>query len=128
MVIRPASEGYRSVKKGGRQGDVKLENALGRSYGQLRECGAGTCIKAVAMMTPVPKCLTEKNTHDGIRNRPDLFATMGNNAPASVLFHTRSYQMLKLVKSQTKQLYANPTRIHGLHPQVHHLHIEHYVL
>jgi hypothetical protein len=33
MAINPANEGYVLVKNGGRQGDVKLENALGKSYG-----------------------------------------------------------------------------------------------
>ena len=40
-----------------------------------------TCMKAVPIMTPVPKCLTEKNTHDGIRSRLDRLATIGNSAP-----------------------------------------------
>jgi hypothetical protein len=33
MAINPANEGYVLMKNGGRQGDVKLENALGKSYG-----------------------------------------------------------------------------------------------
>jgi hypothetical protein len=36
MAINPANEGYVLVKNGGRQGDVKLENALGKSYGGVR--------------------------------------------------------------------------------------------
>jgi hypothetical protein len=32
IVINPAKAGYVVVKKGGRQGDVKLAKALGKSY------------------------------------------------------------------------------------------------
>ena len=38
-------------------------------------------MKAVAMMTPVPKCFTEKKTHAGIRSFLTLFATIGKSAP-----------------------------------------------
>ena len=41
----------------------------------------GTWIKAVAIMTPVPKCFMEKNTHAGIRTLLTLCATIGNSAP-----------------------------------------------
>jgi hypothetical protein len=34
MAINPAIEGYSSVKKGGKQGDVKLAKALGNNYHQ----------------------------------------------------------------------------------------------
>jgi hypothetical protein len=40
-----------------------------------------TWMKAVPIMTPVPKCLTEKNTHSGILRPLTRFATMGNIAP-----------------------------------------------
>jgi len=38
-------------------------------------------MNAVAMITPVPKCLTEKNTHGGIRKFLARFATIGKRAP-----------------------------------------------
>ena len=38
-------------------------------------------MNAVAMMTPVPKCFTEKNTHVGIRSFLTRFATIGKSAP-----------------------------------------------
>lgn len=38
-------------------------------------------MNAVAMMTPVPKCFTEKNIHDGIRRLLARFAIIGNNTP-----------------------------------------------
>jgi hypothetical protein len=88
MAINPANEGYVLVKNGGRQGDVKLENALGKSYRESEifkvpkgRRGRGTWMNAVAMMTPVPKCFTEKNTQVGIRSFLTLFATIGNRAP-----------------------------------------------
>jgi hypothetical protein len=34
IVINPAKEGYRFVKKAGKQGDVKLANALGSNFYQ----------------------------------------------------------------------------------------------
>jgi len=40
-----------------------------------------TWMKAVPMMTPVPKCLTEKNTHVGIRSLFTRVAIIGKRAP-----------------------------------------------
>jgi hypothetical protein len=40
------------------------------------------------MMTPVPKCLTEKKTHCGIRRRLTRAAKIGNRAPGGQ--HTSS--------------------------------------
>ena len=42
-------------------------------------------MNAVAIMTPVPKCLTEKNTHLGILSRRARIATIGNNAPLKLV-------------------------------------------
>lgn len=48
---------------------------------EIKFKGIFTWMKAVAMMTPVPKCLTEKNTAVGILTRWARFATIGNNTP-----------------------------------------------
>ena len=47
MAINPANDGYVLVKNGGRQGDVKLENALGKSYGgqKFSKCQRGGVVR-----------------------------------------------------------------------------------
>jgi hypothetical protein len=53
-------------QKGGRHGSVREEKAVGRR-----------CTKAVAIRTPVPKCLEMKRNWCGTGNRGKRFATMG---------------------------------------------------
>lgn len=71
-AIAPARAGYCSLKNGGRHGSIKDINAVG-----IR------CTNAVAMRTPVPKCLKPKCALAGIRSCGTLSAIIGSaHAPA----------------------------------------------
>ena len=48
------------------------------------------CTKAVAIRTPVPKCLQKKNTFGGIFNDLNFFATTGKPAPKIEALKTRT--------------------------------------
>jgi hypothetical protein len=61
---------------------MRLVKAMGvRNFQSAKGRRRGTWMNAVAMMTPVPKCFTEKNTHVGIRSFLTRFATIGKSAP-----------------------------------------------
>ena len=82
-----------------------------------------TWMKAVPMMTPVPKCLTEKNTHVGIRSLLTRFAIMGKRAPDvnQSFYQCREDRMLKLRGGPIKQRYVSPAQT-LLQCQQYHLH------
>jgi hypothetical protein len=72
-------------------------------------------MNAVAIMTPVPKCLTEKNTNVGILSLLTRFATMGKRVPDVTRDHVRSYRMWMLGGWRTEQRYVDPVQNPLLH-------------
>ena len=68
-------------------------------------------MKAVAIITPVPKCLTEKNTHLGILRRRARVATIGNSAPLKLALEEENDKKLPKVevkRSANRAAMCNP--------------------
>jgi len=82
MVMAPGAAVYVEVQKSGRHGFVNDSNALGNIYNvsdtNSREC---TCMKAVAMITPLPKNLAIIKAALGIFNAGTRLERTGKNAP-----------------------------------------------
>ncbi len=93
IMMTPGIGGYLSVKRSGRHGFIKLPKAVGSScvrrvsrnlmhVGLVDAREIRTWTKAVAMRTPVPKCLQAKKMEGGIFRALNRLATTGNPAPA----------------------------------------------
>ena len=67
-------------------------------------------MNAVAMMTPVPKCFTEKNTHVGIRSFLTRFATIGNSAPYPKSAFVGQWKGGQLPKVELRRMANRPKR------------------
>jgi len=67
IAIKPGIARKRSLQNGGRHGSVKETKAVGRRWQN-----------AVAMSTPVPKCLERKRKRWGIGSEGKRRAVMGN--------------------------------------------------
>lgn len=93
IIITPGSGGYFSVKRSGKHGFSRFPNAVGSSYQEFLancycESESGSILtwtNAVAISTPVPKCLQAKNILGGIFSCLYFFAATGNPAPVSAV-------------------------------------------
>jgi hypothetical protein len=86
IMMTPGRAGYLSVNRSGRHGSLRDWKAVGRSYASqsavnIPRTSVLTWTNAVAIKTPVPKCLQKKNTFGGIFIHLTFFATTGNPAP-----------------------------------------------
>jgi len=72
IMMTPGIAGYWVVNRSGRHGFCRFPKATGSK-----------CTKAVAMSTPVPKCLHIKNAFCGTFNHETFFAATGKPAPNS---------------------------------------------
>lgn len=83
--MAPGAAVYVEVQKSGRHGLVKDSNALGNIYNLSDTDSEGncTCMKAVAMITPLPKNLAIIKAELGIFNAGTRLESTGKNAPTS---------------------------------------------
>lgn len=98
--MTPGRAGYFSVKRSGRHGSLSDAKAVGSRW-----------TKAVAMSTPVPKCLQKKKTFGGIFIHLIFFATTGKPAPKMEAMNTMTWNVLVMYHQIASYVLTNCSNV-----------------